>query len=102
MSARPRACRGHRMFKSCAPLALAIAVLAILAFPVDALAQGWTPEGGGDHAGLDWTPADGTIIGGVHINIGIFRVANGTTVRVRPWDGTQYGEVDVRAEVITI
>src|SRR6188474_3198000 len=80
---------------------VSVAALAVL-FPADAFAQGWTPTGGGDHGGADWTAADGDVIGGVHINIGIFRVPAGATVTVQPWDGTQFGEVDITAEVVTI
>ena len=91
------------MFKSVLPIpALSVVIALILAIPNDAQAQGWTPTGGGDHAGADWTPADGDLIAGVHTNIGIFRVAGGATVRVAPWNGTQFGEVEIRALVVTI
>ena len=85
-----------------AVLAFMLAAGALCAFAPAAQAQGWTATGGGDHAGLDWTPADGTTIAGVHTNVGIFRVAGGTTVRVQPWDGTQFGSVSVTAVVILI
>jgi hypothetical protein len=42
----------------------------------------WSNTGGGDHAGTAWTPANGTVIGGTHTNIGTFTVAAGTTVYV--------------------
>jgi hypothetical protein len=73
-----------------------------LAAPATVWAQGWTPTGGGDHAGADWTPGDGSVIAGAHTNIGIFRVAAGATVVVAPWDGNQFGEVDIQAQVVTI
>src|SRR5690349_20391282 len=90
------------MFQGRGPaVATFVFVAALIAFPSDAMAQ-WTPTGGGDHSGSDWTPADGDLIAGVHTNIGLFRVAGGATVRVAPWDGTQFGSVEIRAEVVTI
>src|SRR6185503_8027860 len=82
-------------------VAIMFIVAAAFAFPSDAMAQ-WTDTGGGDHSGADWIPADGTVIAGVHTNIGLFRVAGGSSVRVAPWDGTQFGSVEVRAQIVTI
>lgn len=94
---------GHVMRISRVPPAAWLPLLAVLvAFPLQAGAQNWTDTGGGDHGGQDWQPADGAAIAGVHTNIGTFRVAAGTTVNVAPWDGTQFGEVEILAEVIAI
>lgn len=57
----------------------------------------WTNTGGGDHGGADWTPANGAAIAGVHTNIGKFTVAAGTTITVQPFDGTNFGSLEVRA-----
>ena len=85
------------------PAAVLILLVGIVcAFPSDAMAQNWTATGGGDHAGADWVPADGTLIAGVHTNIALFRVPAGATVRVAPWDGTQFGSVEINAEIVTV
>ena len=57
----------------------------------------WTNLGGGDHGGTDWIPANGTAIAGVHTNIGTFTVTAGFTITVQPYNGTQYGTVDINA-----
>jgi hypothetical protein len=74
----------------------------VCAFAPAAQAQGWTATGGGDHGGQDWSPADGTLVAGVHTNVGLFSVAGGATVRVQPWDGTQFGSFQVTANAILI
>lgn len=77
-------------------------IVLFFALPASAFAQGWTATGGGDHGGLDWTPADNLQIAGVHININQFRVAPGTTVYVAPWNSVEFGGVDIQAESISI
>lgn len=42
----------------------------------------WTLTGGGDHAGVAWTPSSGQIIAGTHTGVGVFTVASGRTVYV--------------------
>ena len=57
----------------------------------------WTNTGGGDHEGADWTPADTTVIGGVHYGIGAFLVTTGWTVIV---DTTS--ELEVYADTVSV
>src|SRR5688572_703176 len=99
-SRRPGGYSMLRLLSGAAQVACVVGLLGL--FPSTAIAQGWTPTGGGDHAGADWTPADGDVIAGLHTNIGVFTVPGGATVRVAPWDGAQFGSVEVRAEVVLI
>lgn len=62
----------------------------------------WTPAGGGDHCGEDWSPADGETIAGVHMHVGVFTIAVGTTVRVKVREGSEFGEVVVHAREVRI
>lgn len=39
----------------------------------------WTPTGGGDHSGADWTISSPLTIGGAHTNIGTFTLDTGIT-----------------------
>lgn len=57
----------------------------------------FTNTGGGDHEGADWTPADTTIIGGVHYNIGTFLVTTGYTLHLE-----DDNELEVYANIITV
>ncbi len=53
-----------------------------------ALAWGqWTPRGGGDHSGADWTPADSEVISGFHYNIGTFHIPPDRVCFVLSWQG---------------
>jgi len=62
----------------------------------------WTNTGGGDHGGADWIITTNTTIAGNHYNIRLFKIASGVTVTVQPYDGTNYGFVEVHAENIVI
>ena len=57
----------------------------------------WTNTGGGNHAGTDWTIADGTTVAGVHYNIGTVTIASGDTATIE--QGT---ELEVYAESVYI
>lgn len=59
--------------------------------------MGFTNTGGGDHEGANWTPADTTIIGGVHYNIGTFLNTTGYTLHLE-----DDNELEIYAETITI
>ncbi|MBI5148023.1 MAG: hypothetical protein HZA37_02625 [Parcubacteria group bacterium] len=71
-------------------------------FSLAGQANAWTDLGGGDHGGANWTPSNGTYIAGVHTNIGTFTVSSGSTVYVQPYNGTNYGKLEVSATTITI
>jgi hypothetical protein len=62
----------------------------------------WTNTGGGDHEGEDWIITTNTTIAGNHYNIRLFKIASGVTVTVQPYDGTNYGFVEIHAENIVI
>lgn len=64
--------------------------------------EAWTLLDGGDHGGADWTPGDGTEIAGIHTNISVFTVEIGTTVNVTVWNGFNYGNISIHAEVVYI
>lgn len=51
----------------------------------------WTPTGGGDHGGQDWTPEDEEQIAGVHYNINKFLIQDWVDARVQ-------GALEIRAE----
>ena len=57
----------------------------------------WTNTGGGDHNGTDWTPADATVIAGIHYNIGTFTVTNGYTITI-----STGVELEVHADTISV
>jgi len=57
----------------------------------------WTNTGGGDHEGADWTPADTTVVAGIHWNIGTFTVTNGYTIVVSTGI-----ELEVHADTISV
>jgi len=67
------------------------------------LAQ-WTPEGGGDHGGSDWTPTAGQNISGRHYNVGTFTIPAGQTNNVTPWRNLsdQSGYLVVEATSVSI
>ena len=52
---------------------------AMLLLALVGLALAWSPGGGGDHGGSDWTPTTGQVIGGYHYNIGTFSIPSGQT-----------------------
>ena len=62
----------------------------------------WTPEGGGDHCGDDWGPADGALVAGEHVRVGKLLIAQTATVQVKPYDGAAYGSFAVEARAIDI
>jgi hypothetical protein len=62
----------------------------------------WTNTGGGDHGGQDWIITTNTTIAGNHYNIRLFKIASGVMVTVQPYDGTNYGFVEIHAENIEI
>lgn len=57
----------------------------------------WTETGGGDHEGEDWTPADTTVVAGIHWNIGTFTVTTGYTITV-----STGVELEVHADTISV
>ena len=57
----------------------------------------WTNTGGGDHDGANWTPADATVIAGIHWNIGTFTVTTGYTITV-----STGVELEVHADTISV
>ena len=64
------------------------------------LAQ-WTPRGGGDHGGTDWTPAAGDSISGYHYNVGTFTIPGGQTNVIYQWNGNDStGRLQIRANNI--
>ncbi len=62
----------------------------------------WTDLTGGDHGGSSWVITNGTYIASNHFNIGTVMIATGTTVYVKPYDGSKYGWVEISASNITI
>jgi hypothetical protein len=63
----------------------------------------WSPRGGGDHGGADWTPANGDVISGNHTNVGNFTITAGYTVAVLNWTGGDTsGKLRVAANNITV
>ena len=58
---------------------------------------GWTNTGGGDHKGGDWIIASDVEVGGVHTNIGAFKVNAGVTATVKGYDGSTHGSFEVHA-----
>ena len=57
----------------------------------------WTNTGGGDHEGEDWTPADTTVVAGIHWNIGTFTVTTGYTITVST--GVEF---EVHADTVSV
>ena len=57
----------------------------------------FTNTGGGDHEGANWTPADTTVIGGVHYNIATFLVTTGYTLHLE-----DDNELEIYADIITV
>jgi hypothetical protein len=57
-----------------------------------------------DHGGGDLIAVNGSVIWGVHTNVGLFQVPQGVSVRVAPYNGsdTQRGMVEVFARTIDI
>ncbi|MEM3402918.1 MAG: hypothetical protein QXH08_06865, partial [Candidatus Hadarchaeales archaeon] len=72
----------------------------LLASPPSAVA--WSYLGGGDHNGEDWIITSDTEIAGVHYNIRVFRIEQGVTVRVKQFDGSNFGQVTIMAENIVV
>jgi hypothetical protein len=56
----------------------------------------------GDHEGLDWVIPNGTVIAGVHTNIGNLIIPASNTVNIKAYDGSNYGSVELWADDITI
>lgn len=62
----------------------------------------WTPTGGGDHSGADWTISAPTTIGGIHTNVGQFTLDSGITAtllsesvtEVHSVNAALYGTID--------
>ena len=57
----------------------------------------WTNTGGGDHEGENWTPADTTVVAGIHWNINMFSVTDGYTITVNTG-----AEFEVHADTIFV
>lgn len=55
-----------------------------------------------DHGGKDWIITSNTVISGTHTNIGTFKINPGVTAKVRPYDGKNYGYVEIHAKEILI
>lgn len=68
----------------------------------EACTEDWTLTGGGSHCGEDWAPADGDTIAGEHVDVGSFHVGAGFMVQVKAREGTEFGEVVVRARSVRI
>lgn len=62
----------------------------------------WGPLGGGDHDGDDWTLSDGTVVAGVHTNVGVFTVPADATVSIAPYNGVDYGAFVVNAAEVHV
>jgi hypothetical protein len=55
-----------------------------------------------DHGGANWTLTAGTVLGGTHTNIGEFVIPSGVTASVMPFDGTNGGWTEIRAQRIRV
>lgn len=62
----------------------------------------WAATYSGNQGGADLVLADGDYIQGVITNVRRFLVPAGATVHVTPWDGSQYGQVEVKARHIEV
>lgn len=65
-------------------------------------ASAWTDGEGGDHGGSNWVISSGSMISSNHYNLGTVNIASGATVRVKAWDGTRYGGLEINAMEIRI
>ncbi len=65
-------------------------------------ARGWDNLSGGDHQGSNWVISSDTEIAGNHYNIRLFRILPGVKVTVKPYDGSNYGWLEIHAENIVI
>jgi len=77
----------------------------LLAFGIPALCYcaEYPPQ---DHGGANVFLQDGDVIWGEHTNVGVFSVANGARVIIRPYDGDTpsqpYGQLAVEAHVVIV
>ena len=55
-----------------------------------------------DHGGANWTVPAGTVLGGVHVNIGEFVIPSGATVNVAAFSTNGGGTVEIRARRIRV
>lgn len=55
----------------------------------------WGALTGGNHAGLDWVISQNTNLAGNHFNVSRFIVEAGVVVTIEPYDGSQYGRLEV-------
>jgi cysteine-rich repeat protein len=55
-----------------------------------------------DHQGADWILSDGDVISCKHVNISRFVVPVGVIVSVKPFDGTDFGWLEVHAINVTV
>lgn len=62
----------------------------------------FAPLTGGDHDFQDWIIDENTIVGGVHTNIQRFELSEKIIARVKEFDGTNYGFVEIHALDIVI
>ena len=70
--------------------------------PVPSVAADWPPM---DHGGVDFVPANGDRVWGIHTGVGTFRITSATTVSVKPFDGittTGAGAFEVFADSIEV
>ena len=66
------------------------------------ITRSWSSTGGGDHGGANWAPNNGDNIAGLHTNISTFSISNGVTVNVKPYDGNNFGFIEIHADLIII
>ncbi|MBI2916280.1 MAG: fibronectin type III domain-containing protein, partial [Elusimicrobia bacterium] len=62
----------------------------------------WTYLDGGDHAGEDWTFTEDSEVCGNHWNVKQFQIKEGVTVKVKPYDGMEYGAFEVHASTLSV
>jgi hypothetical protein len=75
--------------------------LVLLAAVLGAGFAQWTPRGGGDHLGANWTLAGTDTVSGFHYNIGKCSIPTGVTVCVYQWNsGDSTGGLQIRANDI--
>jgi len=76
-------------------------VLAVL-LTLAVLSPSWATTWSGDQAGADVTLANGDYVQGAITGVGTFTLPSGATVYVTPWNGSDYGYVEVTARNIVI
>lgn len=77
-------------------------IIASLILALALACPSWAATYSGDQGGANLVLADGDYIQGVITNVRRFVVPAGATVHVTPWDGVQYGHVEVNAGDIEV